>query len=44
MEVQELLHRQLGEQVRALDALVAGDIAAFNQMLQEKGMAMIGGS
>ena len=44
MEVQEILHRQLGEQVRALDALVSGDVAAFNEMLQEKGLGMIGGS
>ena len=43
MEVREILHGQVGEQVNALEALVAQDVAAFNGFLREKGVGIIGG-
>jgi len=43
LEVQRLLHDRLGEHLRAVDALVAGDVAAFNALLESKGMGGIGG-
>jgi hypothetical protein len=43
LEVQRLLHDRLGDHLRAVDALVAGDVAAFNALLESKGMGGIGG-
>ena len=43
MEVQQILHGQVGDQVNALEALVAQDVAAFNGLLREKGLGHIGG-
>lgn len=40
-EVQVLLHDQLLEHLSNLDALVAGDVAELNQMLQGRGMLII---
>jgi photosystem II stability/assembly factor-like uncharacterized protein len=42
-EVQQILHRQLGEQVNALEGLLGGDVATLNTLLQTKGLQMIGG-
>jgi len=42
LEVQRLLHEQLGEHLNAVDALVAGDVAEFNALLESKGMGGIG--
>ena len=43
LEVQRLLHDRLGEHLRAVDALAAGDVAEFNALLESKGMGGIGG-
>jgi photosystem II stability/assembly factor-like uncharacterized protein len=40
-EVRDLLHQQLQAQRQALDSLVAGDVAAFNRTLAQKGLAGI---
>jgi len=42
VEVQRILHQELGEQLRSLDALVAGDVASLNARLNSKGMGIIG--
>ena len=42
VEVQEILHRELGEYLAALDALVGGDVADLNAMLRSKGLGIIG--
>jgi hypothetical protein len=41
-EVQQILHDRLAEHRRALDGLVAGDVAEFNDFLQGKGVPIIG--
>jgi len=41
VEVRVLLHEQLLEHLSNLDALVAADVAEFNQMLQGRGMLII---
>jgi hypothetical protein len=40
-EVRTILQTQLNEQLAALDTLVRGDVAALNQLLRNKGMAII---
>jgi len=42
VEVQGILHRELGEHLDALDALVAGEVAELNALLRSKGMGIIG--
>ena len=42
IEVQKILHDRLAELQRALDGLVAGDVAELNDFLQGKGVAVIG--
>jgi photosystem II stability/assembly factor-like uncharacterized protein len=41
VEVQELLSRQVGEQIQALDAILSGDLATFNEQLRSKGLGVI---
>ena len=43
LEVKVLLHEQLREHLEALDALVADEVAALNEMLRARGMVIIGG-
>jgi len=43
LEVLEVLHTQLEEHLRAVDAMVSGELAAFNDLLRGKGMDVIGG-
>jgi hypothetical protein len=40
-EVQGILASQLDEQLSALDALLASDLAALNQTLRSKGLTII---
>jgi hypothetical protein len=42
VEVQGILHRELGEYLDALDGLVAGEVAELNALLRSKGMGIIG--
>ena len=42
MEVQQILHTQLGEHLHALDGLVSGDLADLNALLRSKGLGIIG--
>lgn len=42
VEVQQILHRELGEQLEAFDALVTGEVANLNALLRSKGMGIIG--
>ncbi len=42
LEVQQLLHERLSEHLAAVEALVAGDVAGLNAMLQSKGLGAIG--
>ena len=44
VEVQGILHGELQKQVGVLDALVSGDVAAFNNLLRTKGLGGIGTS
>ena len=41
MEVKAVLHEQLREHLEALEALVAGEVAALNEMLRARGMLII---
>ena len=41
LEVKVLLHEQLREHLEALDALVASEVAALNEMLRARGMVII---
>ena len=41
LEVKVLLHEQLREHLEALDALVANEVAALNEMLRARGMVII---
>ena len=43
LEVKALLHEQLREHLEALDALVANEVAALNEMLRARGMLIIAG-
>ena len=43
VEVQGILHREVREQVEALDALMSRDVADFNAMLRVKGLGILGG-
>ena len=43
LEVKALLHGQLREHLEALDALVANEVAALNEMLRARGMLIIAG-
>jgi hypothetical protein len=43
VEVQAILHDQITEAADALDALVAQEVAAFNELLRSKGMTGVGG-
>jgi photosystem II stability/assembly factor-like uncharacterized protein len=42
MEVQRILHDQLGQHLNAVEVLVAGDVADLNALLRSKGMEIIG--
>jgi hypothetical protein len=41
VEVQGILHREVGQQLEALDALLGRDLADFNAMLRAKGLGII---
>jgi acyl-coenzyme A thioesterase PaaI-like protein len=43
LEVHEILQGQLREHLQKLDALVAGELADFNSLLQQRGVPAIGG-
>ena len=43
LEVKALLREQLREHLEALDALVANEVAALNEMLRARGMLIIAG-
>jgi hypothetical protein len=42
MEVRQILHDQLGDRVRDLEALIAGELADLNALLLEKGLGIVG--
>ena len=41
LEVKALLHEQLRAHLQAIDALVANEVAALNEMLRARGMLII---
>ena len=41
LEVKALLHEQLREHLGALDAMVANEVEALNEMLRARGMLII---
>jgi len=43
VEVQGILHRQVGEQIRALEELERTDLGGFNALLQARGLGVVGG-
>jgi hypothetical protein len=42
LEVLELLRGQVSEHIQKVDEVVAGDLAALNALLQEKGVPIVG--
>ena len=42
MQVQQILHDEVGRTMEELDALVEGDVAEFNALLRARGVPAIG--